>query len=52
MNADSLTAIAVAICGLAVTLAVVLYGINMSVRDICLQLKQLRESLPLASSED
>lgn len=38
--------IALAIVGLAVTVALALYGINMSVRDVCLQLKQLRESLP------
>lgn len=46
MNAYPDVPLAISICGLAVTLAASLYGINMSIRDICLQLKQLRESLP------
>lgn len=38
------TAIAILAVGLAV--AIGLYGIHSSLRDICLQFKQLRESLP------
>lgn len=43
---------ALAILGVGLGLSIGLYGINMSVRDICLQLKKLRESLPTFTPED
>jgi hypothetical protein len=44
------TAIAVIAVGLAISIG--LFGIHSSVRDICLQLKKLRESLPTYTPED
>ncbi|HEY1395707.1 hypothetical protein [Roseateles sp.] len=44
------TALSILAVGLA--LCIGLFGIHSSVRDVCLQLKKLRESLPTVSPED
>ena len=44
--------IAAAILALGLALSVQLYGIHSSIRDVCLQLKKLRESLPTYTPED
>lgn len=45
-----MTAVAILAVGLGVCLC--LFGIHSSVRDVCLQLKKLRESLPTYTPED
>nr|WP_297529418.1 hypothetical protein [uncultured Roseateles sp.] len=45
-----ITPIAILAVGLA--LCVGLFGIHSSVRDVCLQLKKLREALPTYTPED
>ncbi len=45
-----ITAIAIIAVGLGLSIG--LYGINSSVRDVCLQLKKLRESLPTYTPEE
>lgn len=45
-----MTAAAILLGCLALCLS--LYGIHSSVRDVCLQLKKLRESLPTFTPED
>jgi hypothetical protein len=50
ITAAAIVAVAILLHGLS--LSIQLYGIHLSNRDLCLQIKKLRESLPTFTPED